>query len=187
MIVEILALVLIAITAHGALAKHPRKRRRYSLRRVRITPELPLATLATDTALIVSLTGVSENSYRAVTVSATWSLLGLTAAEGPITVGYAHSDYTVAEIKACLEANAAISQRNKTVQESANRLVRVIGTFPSQANSVLNHGSPIKTRLNWLITIGESVNAFAFNEGTGTLTTGAVLNLTGNLWVKDSQ
>ncbi len=117
----------------------------------------------------------------------TWGITGLTVGEGPITVGYAHSDYTVTEIKECLEANTAISQGDKVANEKSNRLVRVVGTLGGSPNSVLNDGKPIATKLNWLITIGDQVNMFFFNEGTSSLTTGAVVNCAGNLWLQDAK
>jgi len=176
--------VILALIAAIGLAKHGGKpKRRYSLKRVRITPERSLTTLGSDTVLIATISGTGDLSYRAVTVKGTWTLSGLTAGEGPITVGYAHSDYTVAEIKECLEANLSVNQGEKISNERANRLVRVVGTFAPTANSALNDGKPIKTRLNWLISVSDSVNLFAFNEGTGALTTGATVNLQGDLWI----
>ncbi len=160
-------------------------RRRMNLRPVRITTEKVLLTLASDTALAQTLTGNSTNRYRAVSASTTWSLSDLTEGEGPIQVGYAHSDYTVAEIKECIESQGSVDQNDKVAQERADRLVRLVGTHNSEANDTLNDGKPIKTRLNWLIGIGSSVNAFWFNEGTGALTTGAHGNLAGTLWVRD--
>ena len=79
--------------------KRGRGRRRMNLRRVRLTPEVALVTLATDTALVVSLTAGASSSYRAVTVKAAWSITALTEGEGPLTVGLAHGSYSVTEIK----------------------------------------------------------------------------------------
>ncbi len=166
------------------LAKHTPKRR-YSLRKVRVSPRLGLSTLATLTAITTALTAASVSTYRAVTVKGSWTMSGLTVGEGPIIVGYAHSDYTVAEIKQSIEASGSINPGSKIENEQSNRLVRIVGTF-NQANSSLNDGRPIKTCLNWLISIGDAVNLFAYNDSTGTLTTGAEVAMTGDLWVKDS-
>ncbi len=118
-------------------------------------------------------------------MKATWSIEGLVATEGPITVGLAHDDYTVTEIKEALEAAAAIDPGDKIAQEQANRLVRVVGTL-GQATEALNNGEPISTKLNWLIGVGHAINMFAFNESTAALTTGSTIHCIGNLWVKDS-
>ncbi len=160
-------------------------KRRFSLRRVRVTPEQALATLASDTALTSGITAAAVGTYRCVTAEMAWALTALTAGEGPITVGYAHSDYSVTEIKECLEAFNAIDQGNKIAQEQSNRLIRIVGTL-SETIAALNDGKPIKTRLNWLITPGDQVNMFCYNESTSILTTGAFVNGQGQFWVKDS-
>ncbi len=178
---EILAIIIVLI----GLAK-PRKRRSYSLRRVRVTDEIALSTLASDTALTGGLHGALVAAVRVISASMTWSLNGLTQDEGPITVGYAHGDYTVTEIKECLEAQTSASGQNKIATEQANRLIRVVGTFSGEASQSLNNGRPIKTRLNWIIRPGVVLNSFAFNESTALLTTGALVHTVGNLWVKDS-
>ncbi len=167
------------------MAKHRKGRgkRRFNLRRVRITAEEALGALTTDTALTQTLTGTSANAYRAVTANISWSLVSLTAGEGPISVGYAHSDYTVTEIKECIESQTSVDQNDKVAQERANRLVRTVGILSEDGS--LNDGRPVKTKLNWLIGIGQSVNIFSWNEDTATLTTGAVINVNGDLWIKD--
>ncbi len=180
--------ILIVLVATLFLAKRGSSQR-YSLRRVRLTSGDALGTLGSATALVQGLTGSSTISYRAVTIKATWTITGLTEGEGPIVVGYAHSNYTVTEIKQAIEAAAAISPGLKVEEEQANRLVRIVGVFSGQANRSLNDGRPIKTRLNWLIPAGSSgteINQFAYNDGSGALTTGANVRVNGDMWVKDS-
>ncbi len=162
------------------------KRRSYSLRRVRVTPELALSTLAPATAVTVALVGASDSQYRAISVIATWAVANLTDGEGPVTVGIAHNDYTLTEIKECLEAALSISQGNKIANEQANRLIRIVGSIGGSGGpTVLNGGKPVKTRLNWFMPAGQSFKIFAWNESTGSLTTGARLNIQGDVWVKD--
>ncbi len=158
--------------------------RSFRLRRVRVSPEQPLLTLASDTALIVDVAPAADGAYRCISISGVHAIVNLAAVDGPVTVGFAHGDYTIAEIKACLEQAGAISVGNKTAQEVANRQVRVVGVI-SGLHAVLNDGRPIKTRLNWLIPIGKTVSLFAFNESTGVLITGSRQTFTGDMWVKD--
>ncbi len=158
--------------------------RNYRLRRVRVSPEQALGTLATDTAITNDMAPAADGAYRCISVNGVWSIAGLTAGEGPITIGLVHGDYSLAELKECLEQAGSISVGNLVAQEVANRKVRVVGTILSQ-EPILNEGKPMKTRLNWLIPIGKTVKFFAFNESTATLTTGASLHFTGDLWVKD--
>ncbi len=161
------------------------RKRRFNLRKAKTTAELPLATLATDTAVKVALVSAADGPYRCMSVTLTWVLKGLTSGEGPITVGLAHSDYTVAEIKEAIESAGAISLGSKIEQEQGNRLVREIGTFDSNLSSALNEGEPIKTRLNWRMNVGDTPVAFAYNNDDNSLTTGAILHVSGPIWVKD--
>ncbi len=164
-------------------------RRKFNLRRVRITPTLPLGTLAAATALTTGLTGNADGAYRCVSVKQTWSIREMTADQGPILFGYAHSDYSVAEIKEAIEAAAAISVGNKVAQEQANRLVRLVGSFQPDdtGEQIFNDGEPVSTKLNWLIPIGKEVNMFTYNDDTSDLTTGGRVTSSGEMWVKDSQ
>ncbi len=162
-----------------------RRKRTFSLRRVRITPENVLSTLATDTAIVTGITGAAVGSYRAISVKGTWNVSSLVEGEGPLTVGLAHGDYSITEIKECLESFQSIDPGEKIAQERGNRLVRIVGVLTGKLNS-LNNGIKISTRLNWLIVPGDLINMFVYNEGTASLTTGAIVNLQGDMWVKDS-
>ncbi len=166
--------------------KSGKGRRKFNLRRVRVTPAIALVTLGSGIVIAANVTPAAVSTYRCVSIKGQWALSALTAGEGPISVGYAHSDYSVTEIKEAIDAGAAIDQGDKLEQEKANRLVRRVGTFPAIQGAVLNDGKPIATKLNWLMTIGDSVNLWAQNESTGALTTGARLNMQGDMWVKDS-
>ncbi len=167
----------------------PSYHRSFRLRRVRTTPVITLGALANITVVEGALTPVGVAAYRAISHSCIWSRKGAASGEGPVLVGYAHSDYTATEVKECLESQASIDIGNKTSQEQANRLVRIVGAFAgialSGGDEVLNDGKPIKTRLNWLIPIGDTVDIFAYNETGSTLTTGGLIEADGDLWVKD--
>ncbi len=179
--------ILLVLAILLGMAKHGRRsgRRSFPLRPVRSTPAQALSTLAAVTAVTTGLTGVADGAYRLVSVDMIHSMVGLTAGEGPITVGYAHGDYSVTEIKEWMEATAAISTGNKIAQEQSGRLIRRVGEFVG-TNSSLNDGMSMKTKLNWLIAIGDVVNLFAYNNSSGALTTGAIQNASGTLWIKDS-
>ncbi len=112
--------------------------------------------------------------------------------DGPVTVGFAHSDYSVTEIKEALESALSISPSDKISAERARRLVRIVGQFTPQVQDatsggmVLNDGKPISTRLNWPMSIGMQVNIFAYNNDNNALQTGAIVHAMGDLWVKDN-
>jgi hypothetical protein len=120
-----------------------------------------------------------------MSLNCTWGVTAMNDADGPITVGVVHSDYSITELKECLESSVSINQGDKIAQEKANRLVRIVGTI-STDRPMLNDGEPIKTRLNWLITIGQQLELFAYNENAAVMITGARFNVAGDLWVKDS-
>ncbi len=170
------------------MAKHGRKsRRRYTLRAVRTIPIIPLLTTADTLVVVGAVTGAADGQYRAMSHKAVWSLRDFTAGEGPVTVGYAHGDYSVTEIKEAIEITNSISLGDLVAsREIAKRFVRIIGQFPGTSEAeVLNDGRPIKTRLNWPMPIGKALNVFAYNEGGAAFTTGAEVQATGTLWVKD--
>lgn len=157
-----------------------------NVRRVNTSTDLALGTLGTATAIATGLTGAADTDYRVLSISGTFTVDGATALEGPWVVGWAHSDYSVAEIKECLEASASISIGDKIANERSNRLVRKVGAFTVlSASESLNDGKPIKTRLNWAINAAKEVNLFAYNDGNTTLTSGAVVKFNGDLWVRD--
>ncbi len=169
------------------MANKPRPRKRtYDLRKVQTVLSLNMGGLADVTVVTGGLTGTSANAYRGVTVKGTWALRDKTVNQGPITVGFAHSDYSVTEIKQALEATLGIDIGDKVAQEQANRLVRQVGVFSGQTlEEVLNDGMPIKTRLNWAIGIGDEIAIFVYNRA-GVAITAGLLDFVGDLWVKDT-
>jgi len=178
---EIFVVLLLLVAA----AKKPTRRRRYSLRRVRVSPQETLQSLITKIVLVQPFAGAAPSAYRVMSVIGTWSITNFADVDGPITVGIAHSDYTITEIKESIEAVAGIDPGDKIAQEQAARLVRIVGSFVSGGNDNLNNGQPIKTRLNWLITTGDQLNMFCYNDGI-TMTTGSVVNFMGDMYVKDA-
>ncbi len=161
-----------------------RGRRRYTLRAVNVTPALAVTNLGAGIVVTTGLTGTSDAQYRLVTAQLTWLIDGMTAGEGPVTVGFAHNDYSVTEIKEALESASSISPGDKVAQERNNRLVRKVGVLSAESPE-LNDGQPIKTRLNWAMQIGSAVNLFVYNDSGVQLTTGGTINTMGTLWVKD--
>ncbi len=130
---------------------------------------------------------------RVMSINLNWLISNLAAvADGGFEFGVAHSDYSAAEIEESLEASGAIDVGDKVAQEQSNRLVRTIGTIsPSGIDTIGGEvgflgGRPVKTRLNWLLSIGDTLQAWVRNS-TGTVyTTGSSLGWGGDMWVKDS-
>ncbi len=181
---SLLILALVALVLPVAMAKR-RSRRRWNPNNFvnRAVSSLALSTLAASDLISGALTNVSDNEYRAISLKMTWAIRGLTAGEGPITVGVAHGDYTAAEIEEWFESTTTMTRADQIGRERGNRKCRQIGTFPGlSSNESLNDGKPLHTRLNWAIPDGIALNMWAFNSGSGTLTTGAVVTPTGQLF-----
>ncbi len=139
---------------------------------------LDLGTLAAKTLISVQMGQTVEERTLISSIECTWSLADLTDAigVGPIAFGVAHSDYTDAEIEQVLELTGTWKEGDLIAQEVAKRKVRRIGTFQSsvadsQGDSVVNDGKPIKTRLNWILTTGQTLSIWAYNEGDAAVAT----------------
>ncbi len=158
------------------------KGRRYL--RGRVDEEVPLLALATKTGVVASFDETVDSRTLLTSIVAKWGLEGLTDGEGPILVGVAHGDYTLAEIEAYLE-NTGSWNESDLIQsrEIAKRLIREVGMLSSDED-MLNDGKPVKTKLNWILNEGVTLDLWAYNVSTGTLTTGGVVHCTGhaNLW-----
>ncbi len=178
------------------MAKHPgrtnaRRFGRYIKGNIDI--DAALGTLAPKTAVLVASDTVVDRTLVS-SIVATYSLSGLTQAEndGPIEVGVAHSDYSLAEVEAFLELDTSWSETDLTDREIMTRKIRRIGVFDTPSQEVtaggaytLNDGKPIKTKLNWIVTDGQGLNFFHYNLGTSALaTTDPNGNIRGhaNLW-----
>lgn len=164
----------------------PRKgSRKFNLRKVRASPTITVGGLASATAVEEDFFGTNDEGYKVVSVEAAWSMENHTSNEGPVLVGFAHGDYTVTEIKECLES-ASINQGNLIQRERANRLVRVVGMFAGNSqDEVLNDGQPIKTKLNWYIPEGKTFLVWAYNDSSGTFTTGTLIHVNGHGWIRN--
>ncbi len=179
-----------AVVPHLMARKPRRQRRKFNLRQVRINASSPVGALAALDVVTNAVTAASLNRFRLVTVKASYSLVDLGAAiDDGQEFGLAHSDYSATEIEECLEAASAIDVGDKVAQEQANRLVRSIGVFASpavaDASLQFNQGRQVRTKLNWMIGIGQTLTLWIRN-GSGTVyTTGASVIIAGSLWVKD--
>ncbi len=185
-------LMFIILVAMLAMAKPRRKRPmgRYIRGNVQLT--LPLTTLAANTLVSTALGAVTERTLISSLI-ATWTLRTLTVADnvGPIKVGVSHSDYTDAEVEQWIEQSESTSwaEADKVAQEISRRKIRRIGVFEAPGvalgPSSLRDGKEIKTKLNWILTVGQTVNVWAYNMGSSAVaTTVPDLNVEGhaNLW-----
>ncbi len=168
-------------------------KRRFNLRRVRMNGSLAIGALATKDVISGNASASPTIGLRIMSVNATYTISNIGASDDDsFEFGWAHSDYSAAEIEEALEASATMDAGDRVAQEQANRLVRLIGTVSGAlagaagGGANFNDGKPVKTKLNWLLTPGDTMDLWVRN-GSGTIyTTGASLQVVGDFWVKDS-
>ncbi len=174
-----------------ARRKPTRRSRKFNLRQVRIFASSTIGALAPLDVVSNPVTVTSTNPFRIVSVHASYALSELAAViDDGQEFGLAHSDYTAAEVEECLEASSAIDVGNRVERERTNRLVRSLGIFGTQGAAVgqsvqYNDGRKIRTKLNWPIGIGQTLNLWIRNGSGVVYTTGAAVLMAGNLWIKD--
>lgn len=122
-------------------------------------------------------------------IVATYSLENFTSGpgDGPMVVGIAHGDYSGTEIEETLESTDSWKEGDKVAQEIARRQIRTIGVFDDKDGAAtvhLNDGKPIKTKLNWILTTGQTLRLWVYNSGSSALSTVPVAHCQGhvNLW-----
>ncbi len=145
---------------------------------------MALSTLADNSVLKTAIQAAFTRRFRVAYLKGTWIIRGGTSTEGPLVVGLAHSDYTIAEIQEATDVSV-ISSSEKIANERRRRLVRKVGAFKMfESNEQLqgDRGSEkVFTRLNWPIEEDFSLDLWAQNRSGATLTTGAILEFDGQL------
>lgn len=177
------------------VARKPRRgsnKRRGRYLRGNVDELLDLGVLAARTLTVGNFGDTVGSRSRISSLVATWSLSSMTPGDsvGPILVGVAHSDYSAAEIEAVIENTGSWNEGNLIEREVADRKVRVVGQLAPGGGvadtQVLNEGRPVKTKLNWILQPGATLDLWAYNLGTVALsTTDPDLHVEGhaNLWV----
>ncbi len=182
---EILLAIGVAL-AILAMAGKPRKGRKMGKYiRGDIDEELGVGALTTKTVINAAFDSVVNERTLVSSIVALWSMEAHTGGEGPIVVGVNHSDYTAAEVQEVLDATGSWDEGDLVAQEIAGRKIRQIGVFQGVAAlETLNDGKPIKTKLNWILLQGQTLDVWAYNRDAATLTTGTSIKVDGhaNLW-----
>ncbi len=168
-------IIILGIVIMMLMAKRRGRRRRSMGRYIRgtVDEELDLGTLAARTAISAIFDNVVNERTLVSSLVATWSLADWTVAtgDGPVLVGVAHSDYTSTEIEEYLEQTQSWNEGNMIAQEINKRKIRRVGQFESPIGGVaadsvvLNDGKAIKTKLNWILLQGQSLQIWAYNMG----------------------
>jgi len=168
------------------------KYRRYL--RGTIDHKLQLGVLAGNT-LVGSDVGDTVNEETWVSsVKANFSIGQYTpvAECGPFICGWAHSDYTDAEIEEWVEQANSWNVGDKVSQEQSRRLIRQIGTFETlpvaATGSVsMNDGRMKTTKIGFMLASTQTLRFWVYNAGTAAVaTTDPEVRVQGhaNLWPK---
>ncbi len=141
-----------------------------------VDEDLALGTLAAKTLLAGAFDETVVTRSLISSIVATWTLDNILAGQGPILFGVAHSDYTSPEIEEYVENSGSWDEGNKLSQEISRRQVRIIGTMVGEGGTGTNDvrwndGKPVKTKLNWILNIGDTLDLWAYNLSTAALTT----------------
>ncbi len=178
-------IMLLAIIIIGATRKGKR-RRRYSpgFAAISFTTAISLGTLGSDTVVTQAMfSNAFEENFYAMSCKAQWGYRNGTITEGPVEVGYAHSDYTVGEVAEKLSADESNVRGDKIANEQSRRDVRRAGMFAGAVtDDVLNDGRGIKTALRFRIGNNFNLNVYARNRSGAVLTTGGLIIITGTLY-----
>ncbi len=173
------------------VAKHKGKRR-FNLRKVKVAASMSIGALASLDVISAAGTSPTTNTLRVMSVDCAYGISDEGAGiDDGYQFGWAHSDYSAAEIEECLEATASMGVGNKIEQERANRLVREVGMFggghftPAGGGQSFNDGQRVKTKLNWLLAIGDTLDLWVRNASGTVYSSGTDLLANGDLWVKD--
>lgn len=174
------------------MVNKPRRRRGRNMSgyiKGNVDESLSLGTLASAALIAGDFDESTTEKTLVSSLVATWSMDQLSLAQGPILVGVAHSSYSATQIEEVLEASASWARGSLVAQEVAKRLVRTIGFFVGDGSTVqdavLNEGRPIKTKLNWMLDTGQTLQIWAFNRSDSALSiTVPIIRLSGhaNLW-----
>ena len=171
--------IILTLLCFAFLAKRKPTRRRSmgNYLKGNVDEILSLGTLASVTLISSDFDEAVTEKTLVTSLVASFSLDNLTSPQGPILFGVAHSDYTDAEIEAVIESTGSWAVGDLVQsKEVAKRLVRIIGQFASNEPAATvdvswNNGRPVKTKLNWMLNTGQTLNLWAYNKSASALST----------------
>lgn len=170
-------IIILVIVLTIAMARSGRGRAMGRYIRGEVDEELTIGGLTTrDVVSVVFDETVNERTLiSSLVASYSMDEWTPTANAGPIMVGIAHSDYSAAEIEEWIENTGSWDEGDLVNQEVGKRKIRKVGIFPDTgnvlSNEVLNDGKAIKTKLNWILNQGQTLQVWAYNLGGASVAT----------------
>ncbi len=165
------------VCINALMAKHGRGRRRRfrTYLRGQIDLSIDLGTLAPATGIKTSNTDtVNENTW-VTSVECTYQANNITQAAGlgPLRVLICHSDYSLVEVEEWIESSNSWNTGDLISQEIMKRKIRNVGILGPGLGTDwnINDNMPVKTKLNWQLTTGQTVAFVLYNTGTAAFAT----------------
>ncbi len=141
-----------------------------------------LGTLGTATVADVELTALQDAKFKVISADLLLAIRDLTPGEGPIEIGIFNGDLSNTEVGEALDATP-VSQSDIIPIERLKRPVRLAGIFSGQlAHETLNDGKRMRIKLRTILNNGTQLAVFMRNQGGAALTTGAVVNISGQIY-----
>ncbi len=165
------------------VAKHQKRGRGFRV--PQIDNGIALGALAANDLVSEGGGTATDSDIWLMSIDTVVGLHNLTAGQGPILVGVAHSDYTDAEIEEWVENVTSWTRSDKISEERSRRKIRQIGIFSGvAAEETLNDGKPIRTKCQWALTDGQALNFWAYNSSGAVLTTGGEVDFFGKAYTR---
>ncbi len=172
-----------------------RKRRsNRGVRRARVAAKVNPGALAPGDVIKNVIITPAADTYRLLSVKLSYAWTDIQAViDDGLEFGFAMSDYSSAEVEECLEAQSSIDLGDLIAREQAARFVRSVGRIGGlQFGQVagggvqFNGGRPLKTKLNWKMSIAQTLHLWIRNSSGIVWSTGSGLTVIGDCWVVDA-
>ncbi len=185
--------ILLSLVALVLLAKRSPKRKYRRYIRGNVDQDLAMTGLAANTLVTEDLQDVVTDTTFVTSIIATWAIHQYTPSQGtgPFNIYVAHSDYTDAEIEEWIENATNWNMNDLVSQEIARRKIKLVGQIYASGGQLvtdvmsMSEGRKVRTKLNWLLGVGTTLQIGAYNTGASAVaTTTPTLQVNGhcNLW-----
>ncbi len=154
-----------------------------------VSVEVSLGALANEAVASASLFGSSivlEHEAFVIHADLYWSKRNGTAGEGPIGVGLSHNDLSDTLVAQGLTAHPIEPDDIQEMEQaSRRRWIKKSAMFSGiAAEEVVNDGKSIRTKIMMPVSKGKSIDIYAFNQSGATLTTGATVEVFGEVTLR---